>query len=95
MAKDSLHSMLESLKVTKRDGDSYVIEDGWDLTMHGGRPGSMISIQQVTKITFCGEHLYAETHKGQRVTFWVDEIRGFTAEENPSETNKGRRTGFM
>lgn len=93
MAKDTVLAMLKALPGTREDGGNMLIDEAWDVTMHTGRNGAVLSVQALNKVTIQGDFLIAETHKGQRVVMLLEEVRGFIAEPSTND-RRGRKTGF-
>jgi hypothetical protein len=86
--------MIKALPDVKEDGNSLLFDGDWEVTVHAGRDGGVMSVQQVTRVTLESEFAVLETYKNQRVVVVLDQIRGLAAEPTPGD-RKGRKTGFV
>jgi hypothetical protein len=95
MIKDTVRAMLKALPDVKEDGNNVLLDGPWEVTVHAGRAGAPMSVQQVTRVTLEAEFAVLETHKNQRVVVLLEEVRGMTAEPSSVDRKSGRKTGFV
>ena len=85
--------MLKSLPEVKEDGNSFLFDSGFEVTVYMGRNGGEFAVRQLTRVTLENEFAVLETQKGQRAVVFLDEVRGLVAEPS-SDDRKGRKAGF-
>ncbi|MBL8603918.1 MAG: hypothetical protein JNK72_18470 [Myxococcales bacterium] len=92
--REHLRAMLGALADVKVEGDRFTMGENWDVTLHAGRPGSGLSVQQVTTIELREGFALVETSKGHRYVIVDTDLHAIGQEPSKGERT-GRKAGFF
>ena len=94
MEREILESMLEEADGVQRSGDSYLVGDGFRLSLYVGEPGQAMEVAEVSSLEL--RPSYCQVASNETNTVFYLEYRSLhgLAVRAPSSTG-ARRAGFL